>query len=604
MLFTDMQKTETMRSDSEDEVPPVELYRALLEGDESFVDAFASNMPPETLERILNARISWSDTKDTSPLTFANGWLTADTGSGKGIALDDFRVSCTFDKDTMFCLPLSLAAISGNKELVGKLLRLGAKLHGTDSTGRNVIHDLVYWSEKQPEAAVSMYGYFMDSVCSAEDRETLLKSEDQDGRNCLDLASEKFLPEMILAVLNTEGVYKHVVKDCLLHRHIYYDISEYESLNCKKLSPLAFLQNLTNSEVIRFDACNFFRTPLVETWIEKTYQSNFLNIFVWIAMWLFHLGLFVVVSVLHLNKRDAHDSLFYCLGVVAIFGVLLEHVSSRKNWRRWQAALLRFLKFGRVPATLTVMYRMIHVIFSYMCIALCIVELMDLDCQYNDELHALYLFAGSLGVLSLLYFVTLVTSVGHLLVILLKMIYDTGSFLLVAIVFYAVSTNAFYALSFWPANCENESEANANASFPVHVSRSYTDFMFETFLLITSIKSPDEDFFQQSTSAAIGQMVYSGSIIVFSVILLNMLIGVMSQRITEIEEHKNTLLKLEKLSVTLFLTDSFLHKFRYHSGIAQRFFKVSTDCTKVYVEVTEPYAGGSLKLERPTPSKE
>ena len=41
-----------------------------------------------------------------------------------------------------------------------------------------------------------------------------------------------------------------------------------------------------------------------------------------------------------------------------------------------------------------------------------------------------------------------------------------------------------------------------------------------------------------------------------------MLIGIMSQRITEIEEHKDTLLKLEKLSIILYLRNSVWERFK------------------------------------------
>ena len=160
---------------------------------------------------------------------------------------------CTFDKDTLFCLPLSLGVISNNEQLVKNIFKHGVNIHAVDFDGRNVVHDLVYWSEEHPMEAVRMYHIILGHLPFNEEKNELLRHEDVDSRNCLDLASEKYTPEILLAILNTDGVYKYCVKDCLLHKHTYYDVSDYEAIRSKKISPLFWMKCRTNEEVARFD---------------------------------------------------------------------------------------------------------------------------------------------------------------------------------------------------------------------------------------------------------------------------------------------------------------------------------------------------------------
>ncbi len=564
-------------------VGPTPFHEALVRGNHAFFDLFVSRTPADVVITALNTRISWVQCSVATENPDLN---SANLHKKLMVELPDDK-QCDLSRSTLFCLPLSLAAVSGNKKLVQKVLENGANLLGVDDQGRNVVHDLVHLSHSHPKQAGDMYHFLLSLAPNDDDKERLLKAEDVQGRNCLDLACEKYLPEITLAILNTQGVYRHDVKDCLVHRHIYYDISDYERQKHTKVSPLVHIKSLTNEDVVRFDSCRFFETEPVRTWIKLTYKSNVLNIVIWMFTWTVQMGLFAAAQIFYVSRapKETHDALYYALVFVAIICTIHEHHAlGRMECKRTHRSLILFFKHGRIPATLTIIYRKVHAAFSYLCIALGVVELLDVECKNSELIQIMYLLAGFLGIMSIMYFVNMISSVGHLLVIVLKMAYDAAIFFVVGAIVFLAFANAFYTLSVLPKSCDvNTNETSAGFAL------SYTETMFETFLLVTSIKSPDEAFFADSSFPSLAQISYSAGIIYCSIILLNMLIGLMSQRITEIQEHKDTMIILERLSVMLFLRDSLWDKFRYEFGITQKYFRVSADRTKVFVEVIEPY---------------
>ena len=84
--------------------------------------------------------------------------------------------------------------------------------------------------------------------------------------------------------------------------------------------------------------------------------------------------------------------------------------------------------------------------------------------MYPDVVRIIFLLSGRLGALSLLYFINLVSGAGHLLVIILKMMYDTTIFLLVGFVVFITFANVFYALSVDPELCPSNSNNSASGS--------------------------------------------------------------------------------------------------------------------------------------------
>jgi hypothetical protein len=136
------------------------------------------------------------------------------------------------NKSVSFHLPLALAMCTRGKDFLNILIYLGANIQQTDLEGNNIMHSLVEFSARHPKKAVEIYNSLIHEVI--QDRITtqkLLFSANE--RNCtpLDYASELCLPEMMHAIINTQGIYKFLIRHCGTHVHSLYDVTHDETSN-------------------------------------------------------------------------------------------------------------------------------------------------------------------------------------------------------------------------------------------------------------------------------------------------------------------------------------------------------------------------------------
>ena len=78
---------------------------------------------------------------------------------------------------------------------------------------------------------------------------------------------------------------------------------------------------------------------------------------------------------------------------------------------------------------------------------------------------------------------------------------------------------------------------------------------------------------------------YVLSVVVISILLVNLLIGYMSQRVTDISETKDTLLKLEKISIIEVSETQCQAQFWVKYTVkCKKTFKANSDLSQVYIE--------------------
>ena len=187
------------------------------------------------------------------------------------------------------------------------------------------------------------------------------------------------------------------------------------------------------------------------------------------------------------------SDLLIILTVISTFIVTNEWLLDLKRLRSDPKATWRFIRDGRVPAILTGVYRKAYNFFAFCCILFSVVHLTGYGCERPDIAHLLYLASVVFGGLSLLYIIQINKRAGHLLIILLKIMYDTIIFLITGLIFFFTATNIFFALKYPIDTCTGNKTI---LSLEEGVQR-YTDAMFETFLLILAIKSPSLNFLKR-----------------------------------------------------------------------------------------------------------
>ncbi len=569
---------------------PTPFHQALIKNDKAFFYDVTEKLSAELKAFVLSTPVTWDTSgkldilqhfMDTVQILLEPNCAQVAPSQMVTEILQQRSEDCMQQEKRRIELPLSLIAVTGDTEFLTEAIVHGADILAQDSKGNNLFHDIVYFSVDHPDAAIEVFQVLLQCMPDTQMRQDAIRHPNRKGRTPLDLAAQKHSPEIFLAIINAEGIYKITVKDCLFHKHVLYDLSEYESMQCKKVSPMHYFKALTDGDIHRYDKCNFFKSEPISSWLEAINKTVGLSALpVGVVQMVFQCLYWVCASVYMYEHRLPYGLLIPLTTVSFILGTFELFFESGRI-KSDIKAIRKFLQTGKIPTTLTIVYRKIYISFLHSCTVFGAFLLFDLRCKYPTETSVLFLLSQNLACLSLLYVIQINKRVGHLLILLLKMLYDTAMFLTVAVIFYFTAVNFFYASKYTPNTCSINDTATLKGSLTQYVS-----MMYETFLLGLAIKSPSTEFFDD-TMAGIQSVFYVGSVVVFTIILVNMLIGIMGRRITEIENHKDTLLKLEKLSIYFYAEFAYNTPMVFKLRIKHRYFKVSDDFSAVYIEVIE-----------------
>ena len=214
---------------------PLCFHTALVKADFVFIKEFLLALSPQGKTFVCNARVKYGDSSsgDTDCHIMNNH-------------LKDYpllQIQCKELRKSDFQLPLALACTSGSEEVVDVLIEHGCNIFTRDSFGENVIHSLVRFSEKKPEEAVKMFQHII-SLLTILERKNLLRVQNERGLFPLDLAANLHLPEIMLSILNTEGVYRFTMRDCVCHHHVLYDVSDYEKKNTSAIHLMKHIRDI------------------------------------------------------------------------------------------------------------------------------------------------------------------------------------------------------------------------------------------------------------------------------------------------------------------------------------------------------------------------
>ena len=195
----------------------------------------------------------------------------------------------TLMKRQQFCLPLFLAAYSGDPDLVMHLLDHGADPKQIDPDGNNIAHALVYVSIQHPDRALKVFDALVQHLDTSIMKAILL-TENNQSMVALDIAGDLCLPDIIIAIFHTNGIYRHVRKDCGTHLHVVYDITRYMgATSCRYFSLLDLLVNVTEDDIKRMDRVNFLQSEPISSWIQQKSSDIKPYIFLWNFQYRFHI---------------------------------------------------------------------------------------------------------------------------------------------------------------------------------------------------------------------------------------------------------------------------------------------------------------------------
>lgn len=449
-------------------------------------------------------------------------------------------------------LPLSMICASGDIMAVRDLLMYGARLDCCDSKNENLFHHLVRLSQATPQTAVRMYKFIIDEYCDIETRRTMLGTKNIEGKRPLDLAGKLGLPEMMKEIMNTCGVYKFFFEVFGPHCLLRYDVTDYEAENAKiHQSLLSYLTDMDESQLERALKCRLLSTEPFQSWIETKCQLGQRLVIGFAMFWSLLVSCFWL-SMLSYFESGKPQPGFLCIAIVlALFYLIVNISNTGSNIREIFSSVKGMVMNGRTAVTFTFAYRVFQILF---CVLLVLSGIYSVSVQSDDnnDLLCALVFCSFFSSLSFLFFIQMQGSAGHLLVIFQKVIFDTCFFLAMVFVIFFAFAFSLYLLHF-KVNTKNATQNN-------RFSGNFEFAMYETLLLMFAVKAPDDPLFGHAKLPSIAIFLYVVLLISMTVIYLNLLISIMTKRTDDISKLKCEILKLERVSIVLYLDERYKTK--------------------------------------------
>ena len=244
--------------------------------------------------------------------------------------------------------------------------------------------------------------------------------------------------------------------------------------------------------------------------------------------------------------------------MMAALILLIEVVHTKNNLREMWYSIQQMFKHGKVPVTFTFSYRVMQLLFCALVMISALGALFS--CHATKFVQITNVLVAFFGVLSLLFLIQLKEGVGHLLIVIQKMLYET---FLYSFMFGTYILSFAAAFSLMNPNLRNDCQDRQNATNQTIIPSkemtvqfgSFLNSLYETLLLVLYIMPPVDIYFSKMESPFLTQILYVGLILIPGLMMVNFLIAIMTRRAEQINILKDNILKLEKLSIVLYMQE-------------------------------------------------
>jgi hypothetical protein len=174
-----------------------------------------------------------------------------------------------------------------------------------------------------------------------------------------------------------------------------------------------------------------------------------------------------------------------------------------------------------------------------------------------------------------------------------KMLFITFAFLSIWCAIFLAFAMSFY-LNNVSLGCSFNSTVTYNITIDDQQSFStLTRSIYETFLLVLAVVAPRSWYFDESNDPDLSVVLYTLCLIVNTLVLLNLLIAIMNERVVEICRHKQSILKISQLSIYLLIGDRrksdqklwYRWKFTADWADTHKYFQRNKDKSKIFLHV-------------------
>lgn len=208
-------------------------------------------------------------------------------------------VNCNLSKIEQTCdklqtnnykLPLAIACLSGDIEVVNLLLRYGIRICASDSFGSTVLHSLAMISKTRPQFAIRVYDILLSHIHLIGDKYDFVTQVNNAGFTALDIAAKEHCLEFIQVLFHTKGVYKFVTNNNGPYRDVLYDITRYDVERFSKVNSgddLPFLCRIAlvhEYELKYFHKCKMLTKEPFNTWIKCKSEMYRWDLYGWLSL--------------------------------------------------------------------------------------------------------------------------------------------------------------------------------------------------------------------------------------------------------------------------------------------------------------------------------
>ena len=462
--------------------------------------------------------------------------------------------------------PIHLACLMGSRKMIDAMLSHGADVTMVNNAGKNIIHMLIDATEHRPKMALEMYDFVM-SKCSAEQKKMLLDT--RFGKHPPHVyAIRKGRLHMADAIIHTNDVYRHVLKMCGAYSVVRYDLHIQDTAPHK--CPIRSMLQLSLNQVKSTETGDVILRRPWSMWLSQVWSDYAWVVVLWCLARFIHLVILTLCCVyrpLKMAKTSnssgaATDDTFsyvmtygitYLLVFISVAAILpnifrfcqLSTLRSLKNALHFcvKHTYKSVKKIKRPEDSNLTHGRLFWVLSLLMHVSFLVSVLFaHLSLSYEDTALSLSVV---LCYLSMLFFCTVIPRLGHFSIIIEQTVMDILNFTFFYVFVLLGFSAAFYTLF----QMEDDVEEFG----------SYRRTVFTVFYMTFNVIDVDTLLMARAPPAAI--ICFVIYVVIVVVALLNFLIAILSQTVSELTESRHIAFSLNRASVALFLQEYTLVRF-------------------------------------------
>ena len=198
-------------------------------------------------------------------------------------------------------LPLAVAAVAGATHSIKALLQAGVCPQQVDCHGNNVVHSMIaflHYHSDMEEAIISKFHLLVDTL-SVDVMKDILHHENSFGLRPIEFAAQHGQGSMVLAIMNTPGVYLAKQQEYGLTTYKWYNITEYENTGntsrCRK-SPLSLMTYVDSTIANTNGYSQYVGSKVIQNWYQKKFLMNLPLIILWFLLRALFVGAYMLLS--------------------------------------------------------------------------------------------------------------------------------------------------------------------------------------------------------------------------------------------------------------------------------------------------------------------